>query len=70
MCSLAPLAYTVLIVNAGNSNDWTEPLWPRFVIYGAALLVWLLQTGIDLRAPAPGALHPAVVTGRGADPSA
>lgn len=70
LCSLAPLAYTVLIVNAGNSNDWAEPLWPRFVIYGAALLVWLLQTGIDLRAPAPGALHTAVVTSRGADPSA
>jgi len=62
LCSLAPLSYAILIVNAGNSNEWTEPLWPRFVIYGAALLVWLLQTGIDLRAPAPGAPHPSVAT--------
>lgn len=62
LCSLAPLAYAILIVNAGNSNEWTEPLWPRFVIYGVSLLIWLLQTGIDLRAPAPGALRPAVAT--------
>ena len=70
LCSLAPLAYAILVVNAGNSNEWTEPLWPRFVIYGAGLLVWLLQTGIDLRAPAPGAPRPAVATGEETDPSA
>ncbi len=60
LCSLAPLSYAILVVNEGNSDAWTEPLWPRFVIYGMALLVWMLQTGIDLRAPAPGALHPSV----------
>jgi len=68
LCSLAPLAYAILIVNAGNSNEWTEPLWPRFVIYGAALLVWLLQTGIDMQAPAPGALPPAMGTDEETDP--
>lgn len=70
LCSLAPLAYAILIVNAGNSNEWTEPLWPRFVIYGVALLIWLLQTGIDLRAPAPGALRPAAPTDKETHPAA
>ncbi len=55
LCSLAPLSYAILAVNAGNSDAWVEPLWPRFVIYGIAGIVWMLQTGIDMRAPAPDA---------------
>lgn len=56
LCSLAPLAYSILAVNTGNSDAWIEPTWPRFVIYGVAGAVWLIQTGVDMRPPAPDAL--------------
>jgi hypothetical protein len=55
LCGLAPLAYAILTNSAADSSAWIEPTWPRFVIYGAALCVWLAQTGIDLKPPAPDA---------------
>ncbi len=59
LCGLAPLAYAILANAAADSNTWIEPTWPRFVIYGAGLALWLAQTAIDLKPPAPGAPIPA-----------
>ena len=61
MCSLAPLAYSILVINSGNSDAWVEPLWPRFVIYGIGLVVWLAQTGVEMRPAAPDAPIPPAV---------
>ncbi|NKB90131.1 MAG: DUF2029 domain-containing protein [Acidobacteria bacterium] len=55
VCSLAPLAYSILVINSGTSDAWTEPVWPRFVIFGLGLLIWLAQTAVEMRPAAPDA---------------
>jgi len=57
LCSLAPVAYWILVLNSGSSVVWVEPLWPRFVEYLPAAALW---SAIALRhgAPYPGRTAP------------
>ncbi len=53
LCTLAPIAYWVLVVNTGDSNLWVEPWWPRLVEYLPALTIWVWQARVS-GPPAPG----------------
>ncbi len=53
LCTLAPTAYWILVVNAGDSNLWIEPWWPRMVEYLPAIAIWVWQAR-NSRPPAPG----------------
>ncbi len=63
LCSLAPVAYWILVVNSGTSDAWVEPLWPRFVQFVPAAVIWIVQAR-RFGAPAPGRPWPARGTHR------
>lgn len=61
LCALAPVAYWILVVNAGASDAWVEPVWPRFVEFLPAGAIWLAQWrrhGVPRPGPLPGADAP------------
>ena len=53
LCTLAPTAYWILVVNTGDSNLWVEPWWPRLVEYLPAMAIWAWQARTK-GPPAPG----------------
>lgn len=53
LCTLAPVAYWILVGAGSDSNLWVEPSWPRWVEYFPAAALWVIQARRH-GAPRPG----------------
>lgn len=64
LATLIPLAYVALIGYDPATSRWTEPLWPRWIIYTPFFLAWTAESWRRLTRPGPWAPSPAPIASR------